>query len=110
MRTTNTSAVFVAVLLSTGPILLHQRELSIFDSGAWPAILQIKLGLVGLLLVLTFAHDLILGPRVRKISAISEGARSFWEQALFRTTTWLPRVTLLLALGVIFAAVLLVRS
>ena len=100
----------IALLLSTGPILLHQRGLSLFDAGGWPQVLRVKLGLVGLLLLLTFAHDLLLGPRVRNISAISASARSIWEQTLFRTASWLPRVALLLALGVIFAAALLVRS
>lgn len=69
-----------------------------------------KLGLVGALLLLTFAHDLLLGPQVRKISAIPEGARSSWQRTMVHTSSWVPRVALLLALGVLVAAVIIARS
>lgn len=70
-----------------------------------------KLGLVGALLLLTFAHDLLLGPQVRKISAIPEGARwSSWQRTMVHASSWVPRVALLLALGVLVAAVVLARS
>ncbi len=100
----------IALLLLTGPLLLHQRSLSIVDPSGWPLIFQIKLGLVGVLLLLTFAHDLLQGSQVRKISAIPEDARSSWEQAIVRSSSWAPRVALLIALGVLLAAVVLVRS
>ena len=100
----------IAVLLSTGPILLLQKGISMTDPTQWPQVLRIKIGLVAGLLLLTLTHDLLLGPQVGKISAIPESARSSREQTFFRTASWLPRVALLLALGVIFAAVLLVRS
>ncbi len=100
----------VALLLSTGPILLHERGFSIVDPSQWPQVLRIKIGLVILLLALTFAHDLLLGARISQISANPENAKTVWEQTLVRTASWLPRVALLLALGVLFAAVVLVRS
>ena len=100
----------IAMLLATGPMLLHQRGLSLVDPTEWPQVLRIKLGLVGALLLLTCAHDLLLGTQVRKISAIPEGARSSWEHTIIRTSSWVPRVALLLALGVLAAAVVLVRS
>lgn len=100
----------IALLLTTGPVLLHRRGLSVFDSTEWPQILRIKLGLVAVLLFLTFAHDLLLGPQLRRISAISVSARSRREQALVRFASWVPRVGVLLALGVLFAAVMLARS
>lgn len=100
----------IGLLLSTGPVLLHYRGLSFVDPTEWPQVLQIKLGLVGALLLLTCAHDLLLGTQVRKISAIPEGARSSWEQTIVRTSSWVPRVALLLALGALLAAVVLVRS
>lgn len=100
----------IAVLLSTGPILLQWRGISSFDWSQWPQVLQVKIGLVGALLVLTFSHDLLLGPRIRKIGAVPEGARTLWEQVLVRTSSWLPRVALMFALAVVLAAALLARS
>ena len=100
----------MALLLSTGPMLLYQRELSVFDSNEWPEVLRIKLGLVGLLLVLALGHDLLLGPQVRKISAIPESARTVWAQTLCCAASWMPRVALVLALAVVLSAVILVRT
>jgi len=100
----------VAVLLTTGPVLLHQRSLSFFNPLDWPMVLRIKLGLVAALLVLTGTHDLLFGPQVRKISAIPEDVRSSWERTILHTSSWVPRVALLLALGVLFAAIVLARS
>jgi uncharacterized membrane protein len=99
----------IAVLLSTGPVLLQQRGLSLLDPAGWPHVLWMKLGLVGALLHLTVVHDLLLGPHVRKISALPVDDRSSWEQTIVRTSSWVPRVALLLALLVLVAAVMLVR-
>ena len=100
----------IAVLLSTGPVLLLQRGLSLLNPTEWPHVLWLKLGLVGALLLLTATHDLLLGAQVRKISALPEGARSSWEQTIVRTSSWVPRVALVLALGVLLAAVAFARS
>ena len=100
----------IAVLLSTGPVLLQQRGLSLLNPTEWPHVLWMKLGLVGALLLLTATHDLLLGPQVRKISAFPEGARSSWEQTIVRTSSWVPRIALLLALFVLVAAAMLARS
>ncbi|TKB91885.1 MAG: hypothetical protein E8D41_10495 [Nitrospira sp.] len=100
----------IAVLLSTGPVLLQQRGLSLLNPVEWPQVLWMKLGLVGALLLLTATHDLLLGPRVRKISALPEGARSSWEQTIVRTSSWVPRIALLLALFVLGVAAMLARS
>jgi len=80
------------------------------DPAEWPQILRIKLGLVAALLLLTFAHDLALGPQMKKISALQEEAGSSWAQGIVRTFSWVPRLALLLALGILVAAVVLVRS
>lgn len=102
--------IALTVLVSTGPILLPQRGLSVLDPAGWPLIFWVKLSLVTLLVAFTAAHDLVLGPRVGEIAAIPEGARSSGEQVLVSTASWLPRLALLLALGVIAAAVILARS
>jgi putative copper resistance protein D len=102
--------VAIAVLLSTGPVLLQQRGLSLLDTAEWPPVLRMKLGLVVALLFLTVTHDLLLGPQVRKISALAESARSSWQRTIVQTSSWVPRFSLLLALLVLVAAVMLARS
>lgn len=52
----------IAVLLSTGPLLVLQRGWSLFDPKEWPLALGIKISLVVILLVLTLSHDLLFGP------------------------------------------------
>ncbi len=100
----------ITVLLLTGPLLLHQRGISIGDLSNWPMVLTVKLGLVTFLLFLTLTHDLVLGPLVGKISQRPVEGRTRLEQAL---VFWFPlaaRFSLVLTLGILFAAVLLVRS
>lgn len=100
----------IAVLLFTGPPLLHQRGVPIADPSGWPMVLATKLGLVTLLLLLTLTHDLIVGPRVGRILRLPAEGRSSFEQALVLWSPWLARFSLFLALAVLLAAVLLVRT
>lgn len=100
----------IAVLLLTGPLLLHQRGIPIRDPSGWPLVLMAKLGLVILLLLLTLTHDLILGPRVGRIVRLPTESRTRFDQALVRWSPWVARFSLVLALAILFVAVLLVRS
>lgn len=100
----------MAVLLTTGPLLLWQRGIPSTTPSLWPQVLMVKLGLVALLLVLTLSHDLLLGPMVSRLSAIPEVARTTGQQRLIQLARWLPRLSLLLALAVVVAAVDLARS
>jgi len=100
----------IAVLLFTGPLLLHQRGIPIADPSGWPMVLAAKLGLVTILLLLTLTHDLILGPRVGKILQLPTESRTRFDQSLVRWSPWVARFSLFLALAVLFAAVMLVRS
>jgi len=102
--------VAMVILVSTGPMLLSRRGIHVTDPASWPGIVTVKLALVSLLLFLTLLHDLLLGPRVSRVSAIPESQRTSGEQMAFKTARWLPRVSLLLALGVVIAAVVLARS
>jgi copper resistance protein D len=99
----------IAVLLFTGP-LLHQRGIPIADPSGWPMILVAKLGLVTILLLLTLTHDLILGPRVGRILRLTTESRTRFDQALVLWSPWVARSSLVLALVILFAAVLLVRT
>lgn len=100
----------IGVLLITGPMLMSQRGIALTLPSSWPHIVRLKLALVGVLLVLTVLHDLVLGPRVSHAVAIPESSRTAWEHVVVRTARWLPRVSLLLALAVVGAAAVLARS
>jgi uncharacterized membrane protein len=102
--------IAMVILVSTGPMLLSRRGIHVTDPASWPGIVTVKLALVSLLLCLTLLHDLLLGPRVSRVSAIPESQRTSGEQMVFKTARWLPRVSLLLALGVVIAAAVLARS
>ena len=100
----------IAVLLFTGPLLLHQRGIPIADPSGWPKILATKLGLVTILLLLTLIHDLILGPRVLQIAQIPTESRTRFEHSLVLWSPWIARFSFILGLAVLFAAVVLVRT
>ena len=100
----------IAVLLFTGPLLLYHRGIPIAASSGWPKVLATKLGLVTILLLLTLTHDLIIGPRVGRIVQIPTESRTMFDHALVVWSPWVARLFLLLALSVLFAAVLLVRT
>jgi putative copper resistance protein D len=100
----------VAVLLLTGPMLALSRGWPLFEPARWPSLLGIKLSLVAVLLLMTLAHDLVLGPRVRAILALPPDKRASPDRAILAAAAWLPRVALVLALAVLYAAVMLVRS
>lgn len=100
----------VALLLLTGPMLVLSHGWPLFEPARWPSPLGIKLVLVAALLLMTLAHDLVLGPRVRAILALSPDQRTASDQTVLIAATWLPRLALLLSLGVLFVAVMLARS
>ena len=100
----------MAVLLMTGPMLLSHRGLSVMAPAAWTGIVTVKLVLVGLLFILTLLHDLVLGPRVSRVGATPESQRTAGERFVFKTSRWLPRLSLLIGLAVVIAATMLARS
>jgi uncharacterized membrane protein len=100
----------IAVLLLTGPLLLHQRGIPIADPLGWPMVLVVKLGLVANLLLLTLTHDLIIGPRVGRIVQLPTKSRTRFDHTLVQWSPWVARFSLVLALAVLLAAVVLVRT
>ena len=100
----------IAILLLTGPPLLHQRGIPIMNPSGWPMVLSVKLGLVVILLLFTVRHDLIIGPRVSRILQIPTESRTAFDHALVLWSPWIARASLVLTLGVLLAAVVLVRS
>lgn len=99
----------ILVLLITGSLLLGQRLETPWPPAAWPGIVRVKLALVFALLLLTAIHDLALGPRVGRILSVPEEGRSDRDRLLVRSASWVPRLSLLVALAILFSAVLLVR-
>jgi uncharacterized membrane protein len=100
----------IAALLLTGPLLLHQRGIPIADPSGWPMVLAVKLGLVAILLLLTLTHDLIIGPRVGRIVQLPTKSRTRFDHTLVLWSPWVARFSLVLALAVLLAAVVLVRT
>jgi copper resistance protein D len=100
----------IATLLLTGPLLLHQRGIPISNPTGWPMVLEIKLGLVAILLLFTVTHDLIIGPRVGRILQIPAERRTSSDHALVAWSPWFARSSLILTLAVLLAAVVLVRT
>jgi len=102
--------VAIAVLLTTGPLLLSQRGIQLTSPSSWSGIVTVKLTLVGLLVVLTLLHDLVFGPQVSRVSAIPESQRTTGERVVFKSARLLPRLSLLIALAVVIAGAMLARS
>lgn len=100
----------VAVLLMTGPLLVVSHGWPLFDPVRWPSLLATKLSFAGVLLLMTVAHDLVLGPRVRAIMAVPSGQRNASDRTILAAATWLPRMALILALAILLAAVMLARQ
>lgn len=98
------------VLLATGPLLALNQGLLLADPSSWPSIFSVKMALVTLLLALTAAHDFWLGPRLSEILRQPDTSRSEQERRLVAWASWLPRLSLLVALAVLAAAVSLART
>jgi len=100
----------IVVLIGTGPLLLEARGLSVMEPSSWPVVLWVKLTLIGLLLLFTLLHDLLLGPRILRISSQPVAARTAQDLLLLSASRLVPRLALLTALAVLVAAALLARS
>jgi uncharacterized membrane protein len=100
----------IATLLTTGPVLLFLRGLSLLEPAQWPGALSLKLSLVALLLILTGAHDLLIGPRVARIAKLPAERRGWTERGLVMASPWLARLSLLLAVGIVGVAMTLSRT
>lgn len=100
----------VAVLAVTGTVLLSRRVGSVLDPSGWPVVMRVKLALVAALIALTALHDFWLGPQVGRLLRVSEARHTRAERRLIRLSPWVPRVGLVLALGVLLAATMLVRA
>lgn len=100
----------ILVLLATGPVLLHTRNVSLLSPHDWPVIVQMKIALVVLLLFLTVAHELLSGQHVTRLRGMPEIAGTALGNLLIKTSRWIPRLALMVGILVLLAAVVLTRS
>lgn len=100
----------IGVLLTTGPALMAARGWSLGAPGGWPAVLVAKLVLVTIVLALAAAHDFFIGPRVSRLLRAPDPSRVESDRLRIAWSSWLPRLSLVLALAVLAAAVVLARS
>ena len=95
----------IALLLVTGLLNVIHR------SGEWTGqaarLLAVKLVLVALMVVLSGLHDFILGPRLSAVRRERSASRN--ANALQRAVPWLARINLILALAIVYLAVLIAR-
>ncbi len=104
------------VLIVSGAWLYLQRGGSMAGfftgEGDFAQVLRLKVALVAAVIVLSAAHDFVLGPRLaREMEALQRGspppARIARQR---RAVTWLARVNLLLVLAIVGFGVALVRG
>jgi len=100
----------LTLLLVTGSILL--RNLVDFSESFenWPSAVLIKLTLVLSLIVVSLVHDRVIGPKVRTFKNKKLSVLTTSEKFLLMLSPLISRLTLLLGLGILFAAGLMVRS
>ncbi|TFG61581.1 MAG: hypothetical protein E4H32_07155 [Nitrospirales bacterium] len=102
--------VALSLLLITGSILLPNLVDLSESFGNWPFTVLIKLSLVLLLIVVSLAHDRIMGHKVRTLKHKSSSALTPSEKILLVLSPLIGRLTMLLGLGILLAAVLMVHS
>ena len=107
--------VVLAVLVVTGIANLGFRGYSwenLFDgtlwNGAWGHVLAWKVGIVGVVLIVSAVHDFYLGPRAARLLAENPDAAE--AQRLRRTASYVGRLMLLASLVILALAVALVRG
>ena len=102
--------VALSLLLVTGLILLPPY---VNISGSllnWPPAVLTKLTLVLLLIVASLAHDQIIGPKVRTLKGTPTSELAETEKFLLRISPLIGRLTMLLGLAILLAAVVMVRK
>jgi putative copper resistance protein D len=102
--------VALSLLIVTGGMLIPNHvDLSV-SLGEWPPAVLIKLTLVLLLIGVSLAHEQIIGLKVRTLKLKPTSELTFVEKLLLRFSPVIGRLTLLLGLAILFAAVFMVRS
>ncbi|MFO0684983.1 MAG: CopD family protein [Sandaracinus sp.] len=104
-----------AIVLVTGTFNLHARGVRLSDLTqlAWLGsetgrAVILKLTLFALVLALSGVHDFFVGPAATR--AIERDPRAPEAERYRKMASWMGRITALLALGLVFAGVVIVRG
>ena len=102
--------IALSILVITGSILLP-NHVDLSDSlGNWPPVVLVKLSLVFLLIIVSLTHDQLMGPKVRALKHKPTSELTVMEKLFTRLSPVISRLTLLLGLAILLAAVFIVRS
>lgn len=101
--------VAMLVLIITGPFLLPRVLVGPLSPLTWPPVIWLKLSLVLALTVVSFLHDRVFAPKVHIVKQKDFTEWSRGERLLVRLAPFIGRLTLLLGLAVLFAAVMVAR-
>jgi len=102
--------VALSLLIVTGAMLLPNLVNFSTPFGKWPPVVLLKLTLVLLLVVMSLAHDQIIGPKVRMLKRKKSSGISFSENVFVQLSPLIGRLTMLLGLAILLAAILMVRT
>jgi uncharacterized membrane protein len=103
-----------ALLLATGTVSLAYRDYGWEDlagrlwQGGFGLAFACKMTLFGLVLLLSALHDFWLGPLAGRVAR--EGTEAGAAERLRQLASWMGRLNLLLALGIVLFAVFMVRG
>lgn len=102
--------IALSLLVITGSILLPNHVDFSASFGNWPSVVLVKLSLVFLLIIVSLTHDQLMGPKVRALKHKPISELNVMEKLLTRLSPVISRLTLLLGLAILLAAVFIVRS
>ena len=102
--------IALTLLVITGTILLPNQVNLSTPLGAWPSAVLSKLSLVLLLIIVSLAHDQFIAPKVRTFKHRPTSELAVVEKLLLRFSPFIGRLTMLLGLAILFAAVFMVRT
>lgn len=102
--------VAMLTLVMTGPLLAVLRGIDLSAPSTWPSVLSIKLVVVAGLVGLSLVHDAVLGPRAAALARKPEAERTERDRRFIRMAPLWGRLSLLLALIVLYCAVSLART
>ncbi len=98
------------ILVVTGSLLLPGIVAMVSSPITWPPSILVKLVLVVTLIGVSVLHDRVIGPKVRSLKQKHLEELRDSDRLLIRLSPLIGRMTLLLGLAVLLAAVMVVRA
>lgn len=100
----------ILILVATGPLLVSSKTGTMAEPEGWRSVLNTKLWLAAILIGLTAVHDFWLGPLVGRLRKESSETPSSADRLLVGLSSWTARLSIILAIAVLFMAVALART